>query len=509
MKFSEYDEQPSAGRASGKIIRAVLWMVVGAAFTMGILSVIGVPLFPGEGDQQVDEVQLWTCGMHPEVLQEEPGICPICHMDLTPLQTHGAGSSMTGHEGHNHSSEALWTCPMHPDMVEQEPGSCPICGMNLVPPTDQPPAGSETADHMSDTDETRVTINPVVVQNMNVRTEPVERRDLGRSIRTVGHLDYDQERMVSVTTRYEGFVEKVFVASVGQPVDEGDALFEVWSPELVQTQQELLSAVRYARRMAGADSEIRRRAESLVSSARQRLSYWDITENQVAEIEASGAILRTLNVVSPIGGVIMKRMHGLEGMAIRPGMEALHVADLSSLWLTVEVYEGQLPWLGRGSTADISFDYFPGERFTGRVRYIEPEVSPNTRSVKLTIDVPNRDGRLRVGMYATVTFKPVVVRDAVVVPAQAVIRSGVRDVVVVALGEGRFAPREVTLGAQSDGLIQVIDGLDGSEEVVTSAQFLIDSESNLRAAVEKMIAAGKSGDEGNQPMPGAMTGHQD
>jgi RND family efflux transporter MFP subunit len=165
------------------------------------------------------------------------------------------------------------------------------------------------------------------------------------------------------------------------------------------------------------------------------------------------------------------------------------VADLSSLWLTVEIYENQLPWLGEGSTAKVSFDYFPGEQFTGRVRYVEPEVSPSTRTVKLTLEVPNSDGRLRVGMYATVSFTPVVATDAVVVPAQAVIRSGERDVVVIALGKGRFAPREVTLGAQSDGLIQVLDGLDGTERVVTSAQFLIDSESNLRAAVEKMIAA--------------------
>ena len=485
MNYSENDTTSPGG----KIFRAVLWMAAGAVIAVGIVFLIGFPISPGDGDAAVEEVQLWTCGMHPEVLQEEPGICPICHMDLTPLRTDSAGSEGAAHEGHNHATEELWTCPMHPDFLESEPGSCPICGMDLVPATDTSVGGNGTADHGKPAKETTVTIDPVVVQNMNVRTAPVQRRDLGRAIRTVGHLEYDQERMVSVTTRYQGFVEKVFVASVGQPVDEGDPLFEVYSPELVQTQQELLSAVQYARRMADADPETRRRAESLVASVRQRLSYWDITEKQVAEIEASGKVLRTLTVVSPIGGVIMKRKHGLEGMAIRPGMEALHVADLSTLWLTAEVYEGQLPWLGRGSTADISFDYFPGERFTGRVRNLEPEVSPSTRSVKLIIEVPNRNRKLKVGMYATVSFKPVVARNAVVVPAQAVIRSGVRDVVVVALGEGRFAPREVTLGAQSDGLIQVIDGLDGSEEIVTSSQFLIDSESNLRAAVQKMIAA--------------------
>lgn len=469
-------------------MKAVLWMTVGAAATIGVAALIGVSLPLGDQVQGADEVQLWTCGMHPEVLQEEPGICPICHMDLTPLQIGSVGSEGSGHEVHEESTEELWTCPMHLDILEPEPGSCPICGMDLVPVKGQPESEGQSVDHGVHEQGTVVSIDPVVVQNMNVRVEQVARRDLSRAIRTVGHLDYDQERMVSVTTRFEGFIEKVFVNYVGQPVRKGEALFEVYSPELVQTQQELLSAVQYARRMDEADPEIRRRAESLVSSARQRLSYWDIAETQVAEIEAGGEVMRTLTVVSPLNGVVMQRMHGLEGMAIRPGMEALHVADLSSLWLTVEIFEGQLPWLGEGSTAEVSFDYLPGERFTGRVRYVEPEVSPSTRTVKLTLEVPNRRGRLKVGMYATVNFEPVIARDAVVVPSQAVIRSGKRDVVVVALGKGRFAPREVTLGPQSDGWIQVVDGLDGSEQVVTSAQFLIDSESNLRAAVEKMIA---------------------
>lgn len=475
------------------LVKPIAWMVLGGLMVVVAAFLTGVypPQEAGSGTDSASaggDVQLWTCGMHPEVIQSEPGICPICHMDLTPLQP-TAPSSMEGdaHQHHGEAPEELWTCPVHSGFIEEpEPGACPIGGRELVPvEPEQPEEMEDRSAHQG----AEVTIDPVVVQNMNVRVEAVQRRDLSRSIRTVGHLDYDEERMVSVTTRYEGFVEKVFVNYVGQPVAKGDPLFEVYSPKLVQTQQELLSAVRYADRMSTTDAETRRRAESLVASARQRLSYWDITEDQIARIESSGTVLRTLRVVSPIDGVVMQRMHGLEGMAIRPGMEALHIADLSNLWLTVEIYEDQLPWLGEGSTATVTFDYLPGEDFAGRVRYVEPEVSPSTRTVKLTLDVANRDGRLRVGMYATVVFEPVVATDAVAVPAQAVIRSGKRDVVVVALGNGRFAPREVTLGAQTDGLLQVLDGLDGSEQIVTSAQFLIDSESNLRAAVERMISA--------------------
>jgi RND family efflux transporter MFP subunit len=340
-----------------------------------------------------------------------------------------------------------------------------------------------------------VTIDPVVVQNMNVRLQDVERRDLTRSIRTVGHLDYDQEQMISVTTRYSGFVERVFADSVGQKVRQGEPLFEVYAPELVQTQRELLSALRYADELEGASAEVRRRAERLVEAARTRLAYWEVTPQQIAAIEASGEVMRTLTVVSPSDGVVMKRLHGLEGMAITPGMDVIHVADISTLWLTVEVYEDQLAWIDEGSLATVRFDYYPGQSFTARVRFIEPEVSPETRSVKLTLEVPNRSGRLRVGMYATVEFEPVVARDAVVVPAQAVIRSGERDVVVLALGGGRFAPREVQLGVQSEGVLQVVGGLDGSERVVTSAQFLIDSESNLRAAIDMLRAGHDHGGE--------------
>jgi Cu(I)/Ag(I) efflux system membrane fusion protein/cobalt-zinc-cadmium efflux system membrane fusion protein len=474
------------------MLKPVAWMALGGSI-VAVLFLTGV-LVPqsshlSDSSAAANEAQLWTCGMHPEVVQEAPGDCPICHMHLTPLKGSSSSSGVAARTGQSETTEELWTCPMHPTILEPEPGSCPICKMDLVPVKNQTHTASTSTDHGEHTQGTTVTIDPVVVQNMNVRVEPVQRKDLSRSIRTVGHLDYDEEHMVSVTTRYEGFIEKVFVNYVGQPVSRGEPLFEVYSPELVQTQQELLSAVQYTQRMSDADQETRRRAESLVASARQRLSYWNVTAEQVAEVETSGKVLRTLTVVSPISGVVMQRMHGLEGMAIRPGMEALHVADLSSLWLTVEIYEGQLPWLEEGSTATVSFDYLPGEQFSGRVRYVEPEVSPSTRTVKLTLEVPNRDRRLRVGMYATVTFKPVVARNAVVVPAQAVIRSGERDVVVIALGKGQFAPREIQLGAESDGFIQVLEGLDGSEEIVTSAQFLIDSESNLRAAVEKMIAA--------------------
>ena len=334
-----------------------------------------------------------------------------------------------------------------------------------------------------------VVIDPVVVQNMNVRTETATRRDLRHEIRTVGYLEYDQERMVTVTTKYDGWIEKVYVNHVGEPVAEGAGLFEVYSPELVQTEQELLSAIRYASRFGDTADDARLRAEALVAAARARLAFWDISPDQIARLEETGEIFRTLTVTAPAGGLVMRRMPGLEGMAVTPGMEAYHIADITSLWLSVEVFEDQVVWIRPGVEAEVAFTYFPGETIRGTVEFIEPEMSEQTRTLTVKIAVPNPEGRLRKGMFATVIFDPVLVRGALTVPTESVLRTGRRNVVIVALGGGRFEPREVELGQLSEGLAEVRSGLAAGDEVVTSSQFLLDSESRLQAAVQKMIDA--------------------
>lgn len=462
------------------------------------------------------EDRLWTCGMHPHVIQDEPGQCPICGMDLTPMK----GSQAT-HDGHEHvmtESPAGWTCPDHPMIIESEPGQCPIDGLDLVAsapedgdreilfyrnpmdPTITSPVPAKDSMGMdyvpvyvedagtSAKSGAVVEIDPAVVQNMNVRTEPARRRDLTKQIRTVGYLEFDQQRMVTVTTKYSGWVEKVDVNYVGEKVRRGQPLFEIYSPELVQTEQELLSALNFARELEDAPEDARSRAWSMVKSARTRLSYWDVTPEQIARLEETGEVFRTLEVSAPASGLVMKRMTGLEGMAVRPGMELFHIADLSSLWLSVELFEDQLAAVREGTEAEINLSYFPGETFRGRVRFLEPELSEKTRTMRAKIEVPNRDGRLRKGMYATVQLQPVEVRDALTVPVQSVLRTGQRNVVVVALGGGRFEPRNVTLGHEAEGFAEVLGGLEEGLEVVTSAQFLLDSESTLREAIQKMIS---------------------
>jgi len=422
--------------------------------------------------------QLWTCGMHPQIVQDHPGTCPICGMNLVPMRASG------GAQAPGERKVLFYRNPMTPTITSPVPAKDEM-GMDYVPVY-------EDAASVAAGGGPTVTIDPAVVQNMNVLTQVAERGDLTREIRTVGYLEYDQQKMVTVTTKYPGWVEHVYVNYVGEPVHKGQPLFEIYSPELVQTQQDLLSAREFAKRMEGAPEEARRRSEDLVEAARKRLAYWDINPAQIEELEKTGKVFRTLTVNTPSAGVVMLRMPGLEGMAVRPGMEVYHIADLSTLWLSVEAFEDQIAWLRIGSEAEVSLSYFPGETFTGRVRYIEPQVNEKTRTVPLKLEVPNSRGRLRAGMYATVRFRPVVARDAVLAPTLAVLRTGQRNMLVVAEGEGRFTPREVELGAEGDGRVAVTSGLEAGERVVTSAQFLIDSESNLREAVQKLLAARKT-----------------
>ncbi len=438
------------------------------------------------GRETAAPAAMWTCPMHPHILEENPGECPICGMTLVPVEPEGAARAAPDGE----REILFYRNPMDPTITSPVPAKDEM-GMDYVA------VYADEAERAMGAG-TTVTIDPAVVQNMNVQSAAVERRDLSHEIRTVGYLEYDQERMVSVTTKYTGWVEKVYVNYIGEPVEKGQPLFEIYSPELVQTEQELLSAIEYAKRLGGSVEDASRRAEALVDAARTRLSYWDIAPEQIARLEESGEIFRTLRVVSPARGLVMKRMPGLEGMAVRPGMETYHIADLSSLWLSVEIFEDQVAWIRERTPAEVKFTYFPGEIFRGTVRFIEPEFSEKTRTLRVKLEMPNPSGRLRSGMFATVTFQPVAAREALTVPSLAVLRTGQRNVVVVDLGQGRFEPRAVTLGHAGQGYVQVLEGLHEGDRVVTSAQFLIDSEASLQEAIRKMIAQRRQAAPGSE-----------
>ena len=338
-------------------------------------------------------------------------------------------------------------------------------------------------------DATQVQVPREFLQNFAVRTAVVERGPLPVSIRTVGVLAHNEERLVSVNTKFAGWIEKAHVNNIGEVVAEGDVLFDIYSPQLVATQREYLAAHSYVARLVegGADSDAIERAEALLDATRERLRYWDITDTQIASLEQAGAPPRTVRFFAPASGlVVAKSGDSLEGMRVEAGMTVLKIADHSTLWAEVRFFEEHLRHVAEGSEATIEADAFPGRSWNGRILFFRSAVDPQTRALTAFVEVDNADLALRPMMYVDVSVRAGGVADAILVPAQAVLHSGERTVVVVANGDGGFEPREVELGVASEGMQEVVSGLAGGEQVVTSSQFLIDSESNLQAAMEQL-----------------------
>ncbi len=435
---------------------------------VGVAHRESVPSEPTEGG-------LWTCSMHPEVLQDKPGYCPICQMALTPVRGSGAPVKPTDAE----RKIKYWRAPMDPTYISDKPGKSPM-GMDLIPVYEDE---VENVPGM-------VRIDPQFVQTIGVTSEPARTTDIPMTIRTVGYLTYNDQQIQVVTPKYEGWIEKSHVNYVGEPVAKGQPLFEIYSPQLVTTQREYLEAVDYVERLSGADyPEIVERAKSLLAATRERLGYWDISEEQVHSLEKNRKVRRTLTVTSEVSGLVVSKMEqGLEGMYVKPGMNLLKIVDLSTIWLEAEVFEDQLPWLDAGRTARIEFPSQPGRGVTGRVRYVFPSFNEKTRALKLSIELPNPGQKLRAGMYANVTFEVPSARGVVSVPQSAVLHTGLRDLVVVDLGDGTFQVREVAVGVSGEGVTEIRSGVREGERVVVSSQFLIDSESNLRDAVRQLTA---------------------
>ncbi|MCE2438162.1 MAG: efflux RND transporter periplasmic adaptor subunit [Candidatus Latescibacteria bacterium] len=377
---------------------------------------------------------------------------------------------------------AVHRCPMHPTVVSDRPGSCPICGMDLV--MDQPSRSGHEDGHAEEAGEVR--IDPSTVQNMGVRTRTVERMPVSRTVRTMGRVVYDETRMTDVNTKVTGWVEGLYVDFTGQEVKKGQPLLEIYSPELVAAQEEYLTALDYVRRLEdGGSAEALEGAKALLGAARQRLMYWDIAEAQIVALEQARKAKRTMTIHSPQEGVVVHRAV-YDGAHIKAGEHLYRIADLSRVWIHADIYEYELPWIRQGQPAEVMLSYAPGRVFEGVVSYVYPFLEPKTRTAKVRMIIDNPERELKPEMFATVIIRSEKAKESVVVPVQAVIRSGERSVVILDLGEGRFTPREVKLGVEADDVYEVTHGLSGGEEIVISAQFLIDSESNLKAALQTM-----------------------
>lgn len=365
---------------------------------------------------------------------------------------------------------------MHPWIVQDEPGPCPICGMELTPVRVDP------------LDEGTVRIDPVTLQNIGVRTAEVLVEPVERTLRTTGRFEMDEQGSRTVTLKVGGWVEKLHVDFNGAIVRRGQPLLDLYSPDLVATQEEYLLALRNLERLDGtpAADDARR----LVDAARRRLAYWDLDDEHIARIESTGAPQRTIRFYAPASGEVMhKRV--VEGERIEAGDALMQIVDISRIWLIVDVYEQDLGWVRPGVEAVIELPYQPGATFRGRVDHVYHMLATETRTARARITLPGgHAGPFKPGMYATVRLRGDPTPPAPVVPDEAVVRTGDREVVVLALGEGRFMPADVVTGRRSGGRTQIVSGLRGGERVVTSAQFLIDSEARLRSAVGAMSHAG-------------------
>ncbi|MEW6428438.1 MAG: efflux RND transporter periplasmic adaptor subunit [Thermodesulfobacteriota bacterium] len=425
---------------------------------------------PAAGGQQAEKKTLYTCGMHPWIVAEEPGDCPICGMKLTPKEDDSGGSTSQARK------IVYWRAPMDPTEIYHEPGKSKM-GMDLVPVYEDEVIGG-----------VEVRIDPLTRQNMGIRTARAEKGALRRSIRTYGHLTYDETATRTVSPKFSGWIEKLHVDFTGIEVGRGDPLFDVYSPELFSAQQEYLAAVR-ARDAAAGD-----RTRQLLAAAERRLAFWDVPRQEIEALAASGKPSKALTIRSPFAGVVIRK-NAAEGEAVKAGMPVLTLADLSTIWVEAHIFEYELPWVEVGAEAEMTLPYHPGRIYRGRVTYIYPYLEKQARDVVVRLEFDNAAGELKPDMYADVIIATSARGEGTIIPAEAVIRSGRRNLVFVTAGDGSFIPREITPGLSLDnGRIQVLTGIAPGEIVVTSGQFLIDSESKLKEAVQKMLAA-KSGAE--------------
>ncbi len=348
-----------------------------------------------------------------------------------------------------------------------------------------------------------VTINPTVVQNIGVRTVKVKLKTLSRTIRTVGRVTYDEERVARLHPKYDGWVEKMFIDKTGEHVHKNTMLMAIYSPQLVATQEEYILALKNAEILKESPfPDIRDGAKSLLRSARERLELLDVPPHQIKKLESERKVMKGVHIHSPFDGIVMK-IGARDGQRITPSTELYMIADLSRIWVIVDLYEDDLPWVREGDTAEMKVAGIPGRTFTGKVSFIYPYLEAKTRTVKMRLEFDNPELALKPEMFANVVVKAGKQIDAVIVPSEAIVRTGEQEQVFVQRAPGRYEPRKVVIGIDSEGEAQILEGLKPGEIVVTSSQFLIDSESKLREATAKMMEAGTpeaSGDKNHEGM---------
>ncbi len=447
---------------------------------------------PSSAARGAAKKQLWTCGMHPQVIQDHPGDCPICHMKLTPLvagdPTVGTQPSPSGGpastDGNGERKVKYWHDPMmNPSYISDRPGKSPM-GMDLVPvyEDEAKPAGAA------------VVIDPAVVQNMGVRTVVATRGTLSQRVRATATIVEPESARTDINLRVSGWIEKLYADKDGMALRKGDPLFDLYSPDLRLAIEELIAA-----RKAGASaaseggSTLKATGESLIAAAELRLQTLGLSPEQIQQLGGMEHAPATVMFASPVDGIVEDKANVYKGSSIMSGQLVLRLADRSTMWVEGRVPEGSLRRIRVGQSASVSVTGLGGRELTGDVVFIHPNLDEMTRTALVRVAVPNADGALRGGMYAVASIDSGSSDPVTIVPREAVIDSGESQLVFVATGKGRFEPRRVVVGASGEGgLVQIVSGVEPGETVVASGQFLLDSESRLREAIAKFLGQSTS-----------------
>ena len=409
--------------------------------------------------------------MKPEVHFDHPGKSPFMDMQLVPKY-----ADETPARAPAEKRALYWYDPMKPEVHFDHPGKSPFMDMDLVPKYPEETAANPPGTLPPGLSVVRIPLERR--QEIGVTTAKAVRRTIGGSLETNGVIAEDEARLNAVNAKFSGYIERLLVDRTGQPVRKGQALLTVYSPDLVATERELLLASENARRLqssssAGASSD----AASLLAATRQRLRFWDIPESEIDRVEKRGEVSKTLTLYSPVSGVVLKK-DAVAGMAITAGMPLYTIADLSSVWVLADVYQTEIGSVAAGNPARISASFLPAEGIRGRVDFIYPTVAEDTRTLKVRVVVPNRAGTLKPGMFVRVSLQGRQ-HEALAVPRSAVLQTGERQIVFVEQSPGAYAPREVRTGSAAGDDLEIFSGLAEGETVVTSANFLIDSESRI------------------------------
>jgi RND family efflux transporter MFP subunit len=493
----EIDSVSAPGSPKKKRRVAVAAFAALVLLGVGTLAFFTVPAFhnllhphPADNDARVAQgTAKYTCGMHPFIISDKPGKCPICGMTLTkigdPLTEAAAGSAAQGAAaGKGERKLLFYRHPMNPGVTSPVPAKDEM-GMDYVPVYEDEVGGGGNAVAGYST----VKVGVDSLRLAGVQTAPAVREKISRTVRAVGNVVPDETRVRRVQTKIEGWVEKLHVNFTGQVVAKGQPLLDLYSPELVASQREYLLAIEMHDRMKeNPYPEEREMAAQLIESSRRRLELFDVPQSFIAELERTKNPRRTVTLNAPVSGYVTVK-EVFEGTRVMPGMELFTVTDLSRMWIEADLYEYEARAVRLGQVATLAPSYDSGLRLKGKVTYVYPTLSPESRTLKVRFEFPNPGLRLKPQMYADV-FLELDSATGVVIPDSALIETGLRQIVFVDLGGGSLEPREVKVGVRGEGKAQILSGVKEGERVAVRANFLLDSESKLKAALTGMSGGG-------------------